>query len=191
MSTEEVCNKVTKVCNKCKKGFTPFSSYHRICGSCHKSMLAQHVTMRKTQAANETSMCALTCQICKGEFAVTRKIALSRPPDHCPTCRAVYDTYEVVITFNVHTESHSGYCSEPYDIEVNDSVITEVHPLRKLITQNDIRSDNTINPSCAFLQLYESTKDCGDCCSRKSTKKVRTAEVRKKVIINLSDDTFH
>ena len=66
----------------------------------------------------------------------------------------VYPDYLVRISYNGYANSHSGYCSDPGEVNTDDITITHVYPLLKIFKTKHIRLDNTIDLNDKKLNYY-------------------------------------
>ena len=102
----------------------------------------------------------------------------------------MYPDYLIRITYDVYSQSHSGYCSdEPEHVKVENSKETRVFPLIRKIKNKHIQLDNTINISEKPLKYYiiHSLPNC-HCGSGNIIHRITSATVfRRSDMITLDD----
>ena len=101
----------------------------------------------------------------------------------------VYPDYLISISYNVHTNSHSGYCSDPGEVDTKDSIVTHVYPLLKIFKTKHIRLDNTIDINDNKLKFYSISMPSSCNCKKGETNYYMTSAkvIRRSDMITLDD----
>ena len=90
------------------------------------------------------------------------------------------------IKFDVHIESHDGYCSDAYDETSTNTVETELHPLPEgglasLFEEKDVDEDGKILNLQPLEKLFESEWCHGNgYCGCRCWKKIKSARIIEK-----------
>ena len=101
----------------------------------------------------------------------------------------IYPNYKIIITYDVRSEAHCGYCSDPYDESVETNVVTYTYPLLRIFKKCAINDDNTIDIDCPHLDYYKiETEPHGNgYCGMKTTYNIKHAYIIKDITNDLDD----
>ena len=101
----------------------------------------------------------------------------------------VYPDYLVRISYNGYANSHSGYCSDPGEVNTDEITNTHVYPLLKIFKTKHIGLDNTIDLSDKKLDYYRiSTHSSCNCKDGETIYYMTSATViRRSDMITLDD----
>ena len=98
--------------------------------------------------------------------------------------------FRIIVTYMVNEESHSGYCSDPYDEEEIENEKIVEYPLISSFTNDDIDRDGNVIDVYGKVLYYnlESEPHGNGYCGKKTTYYIKSARVVKsKRKIDLGD----
>ena len=147
-------------CVKCNKGFISSKAYYQYCPSCRRKMVPKannHQLPVKNEIVRKCMYCwKITNQY--GECSNCQQICKDLRNG---TYADVYPDYKVQITYDVESEEHDGYCSDPGKITTTHSTVKRNFPLMKAFKQMDINGDNTIDDVNKTISRYYSADNAG------------------------------
>jgi hypothetical protein len=104
----------------------------------------------------------------------------------------IYPDYKLVVTYEVETESHDGWCSDPSNETTTTKTIKMTYPLLKKFKMSDIINNDYIDADNSILRTYynkDKEYHGNGYCGCKTTYLIIEARVIKTNHIQLDDDS--
>ncbi len=175
-----------KICIDCNQEFSTTRHYYNRCQTCQKkmseSMMKPCILCKKNYIpSNKSRKCSscidkieLTCVSCNVKYMSSRSSVWDSPETLCRSCeevkRDLHDNrvpaklvipgFKVVVTYDVHSEEHDGYCSGVEELEVTDVEEVYTYPLLNLFKNEHL--DNEGNIVDGPVALYKKDNDNND-----------------------------
>ena len=108
-------------------------------------------------------------------------------------CKADPDSikpgFVIEVNYDVHRQSHSGYCSDPYDFTSEDDEETYTYPVWKGLTNRDIDRQGKVTSDMKHMYDRPTKWHGGNgFCGRGTTYKIKSAHVMKEQrVVDLDD----
>ena len=180
-------NTGSKVCIVCGEGYfarvSPNSSYKKDpnddkkCWCCVGKGMFNCVDCAKTYISEydkygwDRPSCD-RCSVC----SETRCAILT---DSSPPPEDVKDGFLLAITYDVHCQTHDGYCSDPSEFKSDDEEECLELPVWKGITNDDIDRDGTVISDLHGYYDRDHEFHGNGYCGRKTTFSIKSAKVIK------------
>ena len=199
-----------KTCKRCSEGFIARSKYHALCRYCHKTYQSFWEPSLPTFPDPGTKAPCLgreqkqkeTCVSCHVDYTYTRSYIAGAY--FCPACGLTKGIlhngnfsgkkinadlliagFKVIVVYDVHRETHDGYCSDPGEDTVEDLEETRTYPLLKYFKNEHLDDDgNIIGGPINFYEI-DDVSNCGGGCSGTSykIKNIKVAKIKRKITL--------
>lgn len=201
-----------KYCKSCDKKFRPKHSSHTLCPSCHAKTISKDCELcnksfipyeySKTGQTRRLNPQLTRCNPCMNKKEKScdfcnEKFWGSSYTDFCNACYTLKDcikdnedhdmikkNFKIKVTYEIHSQSHSGYCSDPGEYEDKKSFKTYSYPVHNKFSNEDIDDDGTVldiySPKMHFYEK-ESETHANGYYGMKTTYTIESAKIVKNV----------